>query len=606
MDSRDNLLTYMLAASSVTLSRTDTLRIVALAISYYLAGRLGLLFAPENALLSAVWPASGVAFGFVLCYGYRVWPGIFVGSLTLFAQLASARGLPIATVILLSCGFALAFTLEPVIGRWLMRGTAWDAHLLNKPKDIIVFTAVVITITCIAATMATLACHAAGLLGDRILSAWLTQWLASAAAICVLTPLFIAVQQQRFANWSKSKAFEAVAILLAFTLILPLIFGLLEPHWMPLKLPIVALPLLLWVVFRFELFESSLIVLLIAVFASWATLQGLGPFVVTGEAPLSSLQAFLCVASVSILSIGATATDNKASHRNLRELNEKLEQRVHDRTEQLEARTRDLDESNLNLTIARAHLNKELVEKKEDLELAVEEIESFTHSVSHDLRSPLRAIDGFSHALLEEYGDKLDAKAQDYLRRSRAASQRMAALLDDVLQLSRFTQHEVELDRVDLTTLAHDVIAEINITDPQRDVEFVVEKYLSVKGDEQLLRVVLENLLSNAWKFSHTKQHARIEFGRCENQENEHKFFIKDNGIGFDMEYSAQAFEPFKRLHNPVEYEGTGIGLATVKRIMQRHSGKVEVEAKVGVGATFYISFPEHGRVTGPRKAINI
>jgi light-regulated signal transduction histidine kinase (bacteriophytochrome) len=254
---------------------------------------------------------------------------------------------------------------------------------------------------------------------------------------------------------------------------------------------------------------------------------------------------------ISVLSLVLDVTERKQIEEKIKELNEDLRQRV------IEAHS----------------VNKEL--------------ESFSYSVSHDLRAPLRSIDGFSQALLEDYAEKLDAQGKDYLQRVRAASQRMAQLIDDMLILSRVTRHEMKRSEVDLSALANTISAELAKAQPQRQVEFIITPGLVVNGDVELLRAMLENLLGNAWKFTSKHPSARIEFGMAQH-DGKPVYFVKDDGVGFEMTYADKLFQAFQRLHSSAEFPGTGIGLATVKRIIHRHGGSIRAESKTGKGATFY------------------
>jgi PAS domain S-box-containing protein len=222
------------------------------------------------------------------------------------------------------------------------------------------------------------------------------------------------------------------------------------------------------------------------------------------------------------------------------------------------------------------------------------ELESFSYSVSHDLRSPLRSIDGFSQALLEDYTAKLDEKGQDYLTRIRHASQRMGDLIDGVLKLSRLTRSEMRHEKVDLSGIATEISTRLKETNPDRNVEFAIDNGLSADGDPQMLRIVLENLLGNAMKFTQKTELARIKFGSSPNGAQK-MFYIKDNGAGFDMQFKDKLFGAFQRLHDTADFPGTGIGLATVQRIINRHGGSVRAEAEPGKGATFYFSLNKEG-----------
>jgi len=220
------------------------------------------------------------------------------------------------------------------------------------------------------------------------------------------------------------------------------------------------------------------------------------------------------------------------------------------------------------------------------------ELESFSYSVSHDLRAPLRSIDGFSQALVEDYPDKLDEQGKDYLQRVRSSTQRMGELIDDLLKLSRVTRSEIKLEMVNLSTLAQSIATEVQKTQPERQVEFVITPGLSAKGDEHLLRLLLENLLGNAWKFTAKHPQARIAFGSTR-VDGKQVFFVRDDGAGFDMTYADKLFAPFQRLHSASEFPGIGIGLATAQRIINRHGGRVWAEGEIEKGATFYFTLVE-------------
>lgn len=236
----------------------------------------------------------------------------------------------------------------------------------------------------------------------------------------------------------------------------------------------------------------------------------------------------------------------------------------------------------------------EIHRRTAELQAANEELEAFSYSVSHDLRAPLRSIDGFSMALLEDYAGQLDETGQNYLQRVRAATQRMGHLIDDMLELSRIVRAEMRHETVNLSSMATEVLEELRKNDAGRKVEWHIQPGLEAEADARLLKVVLDNLLGNAWKYTARQPEARIEFGQVENGNVEgiKEFFVRDNGAGFDMAYADKLFGAFQRLHAASEFPGTGVGLATVQRIIHRHGGRVRGEGKPGQGATFYFSLP--------------
>lgn len=234
-------------------------------------------------------------------------------------------------------------------------------------------------------------------------------------------------------------------------------------------------------------------------------------------------------------------------------------------------------------------LNITLRERATALEAINHELEAFSYSVSHDLRAPLRAVDGFSRILLDEYADRLDDKGRDRLNRVRAAAQRMSALIDDLLKLSRITRTELKRENINLSVLVGEVLEELCKNEPDRTVQYVIQPEVIATGDAKLLRIVLVNLLGNAWKFTGKHTEARIEFG-VESQEGKPVYFVRDNGAGFDMNYAEKLFNAFQRLHTASEFPGTGIGLATVQRIIHKHGGRIWAESQIEQGAVFYFT----------------
>jgi PAS domain S-box-containing protein len=260
---------------------------------------------------------------------------------------------------------------------------------------------------------------------------------------------------------------------------------------------------------------------------------------------------------VKVIGVANDVTERKQSENKIYQLNLELEQRVRARTAQLET------------------TNKEL--------------ETFSYSVSHDLRAPLRGIDGWSQALLEDYYDQLDGQGRQYIDRVRSETQRMGHLIDDMLQLSRLTRAEIVKEKVDLSALAQVIVERIKRNEPLRQLDFNIHAGLTAEGDTHLLEAALVNLLENAFKFTSKRADARIEFGQM-NLQGQRVFFVRDNGAGFDMTYAQKLFGAFQRMHTFSEFPGTGIGLATVQRIIHRHGGRVWAEAEIERGATFYFT----------------
>ena len=305
--------------------------------------------------------------------------------------------------------------------------------------------------------------------------------------------------------------------------------------------------------------------------------------------------------------IRALQAELTETNRGLMALSWELEQRVDERTSQLRAAHEELQRTNAELMqftleledrVAQrteeihrlnGELERRVEERTAELATANKELEAFSYSVSHDLRAPLRAIDGFSKALLDEYAEKLDRQACRYLQRVRTGTQKMSGLIDDLLNLSRVSRTVLRKVSISLTELARGVVAELQNREPARKVAIEITDGLTARGDSRLITIVLVNLLGNAWKYTAKRPEARIAFGQ-ENKGNETAFYVRDNGAGFDMAYADKLFAPFQRLHRDSEFEGTGIGLATVQRIISRHGGRIWAEAAVDGGATFYFT----------------
>ncbi len=263
---------------------------------------------------------------------------------------------------------------------------------------------------------------------------------------------------------------------------------------------------------------------------------------------------------VGILSVSRDITQMKETKLELKRLNEELEERVKDRTKELEAANRELA--------------------------------AFTYSVSHDLRAPVRSIEGFSEAVLEDYADKLDEQGRNYLERIASAGKRMNALIEDLLKLSRVTRQELHRDTINLSAMVEAYATHLQEGEENGEVKFIIEPDLYGTGDGALLRIALDNLVDNAWKYSIESDPAVIEFGIKE-ADSEKIYYVQDNGVGFDMNHAEKLFRPFQRLHDPEKYPGTGIGLSIVQRIIERHGGEIWAEAKPGSGAIFYFTLPD-------------
>ena len=246
-----------------------------------------------------------------------------------------------------------------------------------------------------------------------------------------------------------------------------------------------------------------------------------------------------------------------------------------------------------------ANLERRVIERTAELTAANQELESFAFAVSHDLRAPLRAINGYAGVLLEDYGDRLENEPRDFLDHITNASRKMGELIDGILTLSRCTRGDLQRNQIDISALAIRLLEELKRSDPERALSWQVEPHMSATGDDRLIEAVLGNLLNNAWKYTGktAQPEIRVFSITCDGKR---RFCVADNGAGFDMAHAGQLFQPFKRLHRSDEYPGLGIGLATAQRIIRRHGGDLHAEGRVGFGATFYFTLPIDGEPTRP------
>jgi PAS domain S-box-containing protein len=294
-----------------------------------------------------------------------------------------------------------------------------------------------------------------------------------------------------------------------------------------------------------------------------------------------------------MIAVGRDITEQKETEIELDKYRENLEGIVKNRTQEVEVNAVKLKESQTALLYLLEDVNEssdKLRITNDQLEMANKEMEAFSYSVSHDLRAPLTRLDGFSSALSELYKDKLDEKGKHYLSRIKASSRKMEQLIEDLLSLSRISRQEILKSVVNISAIADKILKDLRKVEPQRKVIVKIEKSIEIFCDSKLITILLQNILSNAWKFTSKNTESIIEIG-TKNIDNKMEVFIKDNGVGFNMKYLDKVFLPFQRLHTESEFEGTGIGMATVHRIVKRHDAEINVESEIGKGTTFYLNF---------------
>ena len=548
--------------SPVNPSVSKALRMVALAATYFASGKLGLLLANVHSSVSPIWPATGIALAALLIWGVEFWPAVFAGALLVNVTAALPENASFVLRILQAIGIAGGNTLEALAGAWLVNRFANGCKAFLWVSDVFRYTLLAgFLSTAVSATIGTLTLLACGFMGREVYSAaWLTWWMGDMIGAVVAAPLILVWRENPSVRFEINRTAEALVLLMALLVVSAINFSGMFPvgakHY---PLEFLFIPLLVWAALRFESRGVVAFISVICCLAINGTWHGFGAFSVADQnGSLLMLQTFICVATLTALVLAAAVSERKLAEEQFRRLNSELEGRVQQRTAQLEG------------------TNKEL--------------EAFCYSVSHDLRAPLRTIRGFSEVLLEQYTPQLDARGQDYLRRTCDAGLQMDKLIEDLLKLSRVTRSEIQHRDVNLSAIVQEIANELAKTEPGRAVEFTIAPGVSVNGDERLLRLVIDNLLRNAWKFTRKKADARIEFGRASGEAS--PIFVRDNGVGFDMAYAGKLFGVFQRLHSAAEFAGSGVGLAIVQRIINRHSGRVWADGKVNSGATIYFTLP--------------
>lgn len=546
----------------VNFTFSRTLRGVALGAVYFAAGKLGLLLANVHASVSPIWPATGIALAALLLWGNSFWPAIFVGAFLVNVTSHLPEGNSVMLRTLQAIGIAGGNTLEAIAGAWFVNRVANGSRAFLRVSDVFRYTLFAgFLSTAISATLGVTTLFACGLLAARVLApAWLTWWMGDMVGAVVVAPLILIWKANPSVRFGIGRTLEALALLLSLLVVSAINFSNLfffgARHY---PLAFLFIPLLVWAALRFESRGVVAFISIICCLAVNGTWHGLGAFAITDQnSSLLMLQTFICVATVTALVLAAAVAERKSAEDKFRGLTLELERRVKERTAQLEG------------------TNKEL--------------EAFCYSVSHDLRAPLRTIRGFSEVLLEQYMSQLDSRGQDFLRRTCDAGLQMDKLIEDLLKLSRVARGEIERREINLSAIADEIAGDLAKSEPTRTVEFAIASGVSANGDERLLRLVIDNLLRNAWKFTGKQPNARIEFGRQNGEAS--PFFVRDNGVGFDMAYAGKLFGVFQRLHSPSEFAGSGVGLAIVQRVVNRHGGRVWADAKVNSGATFYFTLP--------------
>jgi signal transduction histidine kinase len=524
---------------------------------YYAAARLGLLLSFRQTNATPVWPPSGIAVAVVLLRGGRIWPGILLGAFVANVVVFLGNGAAVpASVVAVSGAIGIGNTLEALTVAALLRRWVGDRRPLDRARDVFAFVVAALLACVVSCTVGATSLGVGGVAGWPLYgTVWLTWWLGDVAGVLVVAPVLLTWGQWPRLDRPPRRLAEALLLLAMLALANQAVFGGMVYPGGPLAYMLI--PFIVWAAFQFGLRGVSLASLLVSAAAVWGTIRGHGPFVGgTRHEALLLLQVFVGTVTVTGLVLAAVLAERQ-----------RAEQALH--------RARD-----------------DLARHAAQLEAANKELEAFSYSVSHDLRAPLRAIDGFSRIVLEDYAPRLPAECWRYLELVRGSARRMGQLVDDLLTFSRLSRQPLSRRPVASEDLVRRCLEDLHVESDGRPVEFAVGELPEAHADPAMLRQVWFNLLANALKFTRGREPAVIEIG-CERGDGELRYFVKDNGTGFDMRYAHKLFGVFQRLHRAEEYEGTGVGLALVQRIVHRHGGRVWAEAAVDRGARFTFTLGE-------------
>jgi signal transduction histidine kinase len=519
-----------------------------LIIAYVLAGKLGLSLAIVHPSASAVWAPTGIALAALLGLGYRVWPGIFIGAFLVNVTTAGS--------ILTSLGVATGNTLEALVGAYLVDRFANGWRAFDRAPDTFRFAILTgMLATAVSATIGVVSLAAGGFAPwDRFGSIWLTWWLGDLGGALVVAPLLILWIRDPRVAWTRAQVLEAAALFAALIAVGLTVFGWrFSTGTLGNPLAFLCMPLLVWAAYRFDPRVASAALLVtsaIAVVGTIRATRGLERWELNDS--LVILQVFLGVASVSPLGLAAVVSERRRVEAAIRGTSEQLRE-------------------------------------------ALRELEAFSHSMSHDLRSPLGAILNYSTILEEDFGARLQDDGLRMARAIRGSANSASKLLDQLMQFAWAGRERSDHQRIDMTALARDVQAEVVATGPDAgNVRFELRDLPPARGSEDLLRCVFRNLFSNAIKYTRGRGERHV-LVRGEAGERENTYSVSDNGMGFDPVLRETMFEPFQRLSRTQHIEGSGLGLAIVAKIIRNHGGRVWGDSDGTNGARFCFTLPRDG-----------
>ena len=522
--------------------------LVALTVLYALAGKLGLMVAIVHPSASAVWAPTGIAIAALLRLGTGVWPAIAIGAFLVNVTTAGS--------IVSSIGIAAGNTLETLAAVWLVNRFANGRHAFDRAGDILRFTFFAgVVATTISPTLGVVSLAVQGFAQwSDFGSIWLTWWLGDVGGALVVAPLLLLWIENPRLHWNQARALEAVVLFVTLIAVGQLVFGM--PTTAGLKghpLAFLCMPVLGWAAFRFDQRTASTALFVLSIVAVTGTLRATAPLERWElNQALLMLQVFMAVAAVTMLTFASLVAEG-------------------------------------------VRADQEVRAASEELRGAMNELETFNHSISHDLRTPVGAVLNYSALIEEDYGTQLDEKGVRMVRGIRASAESAAGLLDQLVQLGWAGRERRERLLVDMTALARDVQAELVAAGAEAEqVHFEVRELPPVWGSAALLRCVMRNLFSNSIKYTRGRPERRVRVeGAAGAREN--AYWITDNGIGFDPALAEAVFQPFRRFAHGDRYEGSGLGLAIAARIVRRHGGRIWGESDGVNGARFCFTIPSNG-----------
>ena len=513
-----------------------------LAVVYFAAGKLGLSLALVHPSATPIWAPTGIAIASLLLFGIRVWPAFFLGAFLVNVTTAGS----IAT----SLGIAAGNTLEGVVGAYLVNRFANGTRVFDRAQDIFKFTVLAgMLATAVSATFGVTSLALGGVAPwANYGPIWATWWLGDAGGCLIVTPLLILWSRGPWPRWTRAQVLEAAAMLLSLMAVGQIVFGTLLPEEMRFPLKFLCIPPLLWAAFRFDPRVAATAILALTVLSVWGALGGGASQAGVNES-LVLLHVFLGVTAVTTLALAALVAEQRRREAALRAASEQLRE-------------------------------------------AMTELEAFSHSISHDLRSPIGAVLNYAAIIEQDRGEGLDEESLRLLRRIRASGEAAVHLLDQLLRFIWVEREEEERQNVDMTALAREAFAELaEGSEGSLDVELQVSELPAARGSPALLLRVFRNLFSNSVKYTRGRERRRIEVSGS-NGGPENTYVVSDNGIGFDPRLGETLYRPFRRLGAANASEGSGLGLAIVAKIVRRHGGRVWAESDGSSGARFCFTLP--------------